>query len=180
MATHPRLNQTHDELVRREFVGVWDRPRAMLRGRMSGFRAALLKPVAANDSTATGGDRASGEPQYRVCADQLSRAAVVLGLVGALGAVHVLPSTLLAIVVGAFLLAGPGSLLLSWYTHLPIYAVVALLPAVSVAVCVLVVAVALMLGIYNPVWVLLGLTSATAVGGLLRNRYLAHHERAVQ
>jgi hypothetical protein len=99
-------------------------------------------------------------------------------LVGALGAVQIMPSALLAGAVGAYLLAGPGSLLLSWHTHLPVYAVVALLPVISVAVCVLVVAVTLILGVYNPVWVLLGLSSTTAVCGLLRSRYLAHHKRS--
>jgi hypothetical protein len=111
-------------------------------------------------------------------AARLSITAVALGLVGALGAVRILPSVLLALAVAAFMLAGPGSLLLSWYTHLPAYAVAALIPAVSIAVCMLVVAGMLMLGIYSPVGVLLGLTLATVVCGLLRCRYLAQDETA--
>jgi hypothetical protein len=111
-------------------------------------------------------------------AARLSITAVAFGLMGALGAVRILPSVLLALVVAAFMLAGPGSLLLSWYTHLPAYAVAALVPAVSIAVCILVVAGLLMLGIYSPVGVLLGLTSATVVCGLLRCRYLAQDETA--
>jgi hypothetical protein len=115
---------------------------------------------------------------WRDTTARLSIAAVALGLVGALGAIRILPSVLLALVVAAFMLAGPGSLLLSWYTHLPAYAVAALVPAVSVAVCILVVAGLLMLGIYSPVGVLLGLTSATVVCGLLRCGHLAQRERA--
>ena len=111
-------------------------------------------------------------------AARLSITAVALGLMGALGAVRILPSVLLGLVVGAFMLAGPGSLLLSWYAHLPAYVVAALVPAVSIAVCMLVVAGLLMLGIYSPVGVLLGLTLATVVCGLLRCRYLAQDETA--
>jgi hypothetical protein len=115
---------------------------------------------------------------WRGGAARLSITAVALGLMGALGAVRILPSVLLALVVAAFMLAGPGSLLLSWYAHLPAYIVAALLPAVSLAVCMLVVSGLLMFGIYSPVVVLLGLTSATVVCGLLRCRYLAQDETA--
>jgi hypothetical protein len=121
-------------------------------------------------------DRESGE--LTVDALLLSRVAMVLGALGLLGAVRILPTVLLAVIIGAFVLAGPGSLLLSWYTHLPAYAVLALLPIVGLSFCILIVTLALLLGIYHPVWVLLGLTSATAVGGFVRTRSLARVESA--
>ena len=107
-----------------------------------------------------------------------AKAATALGLAGAVGAVQILPSVVLAILVGAFLLAGPGSLVLSWYAHLPTYAIAALLPTVSVAVCLLTITTVLMLNVYHPVWVLLGLSAATALGGLLRVLFLARRERS--
>lgn len=122
-------------------------------------------------------DSESGE--LTVDALLLSRVAMVAGVVGLVGAVRILPTVLLAVIIGAFVLAGPGSLLLSWYTHLPAYAVLALLPIVGVSFCILIVTFTLLLGIYHPVWVLLGLTIATAVGGFLRTRSLARTEDAV-
>jgi hypothetical protein len=89
-----------------------------------------------------------------------------------------LPSALLALVVAAFLLAAPGCLALSWYTNLPAYALAALVPVVSLAICVLAVSVLLMFGVYSPVWVLLGLTCTTAVGGLLRCLCLAERAKS--
>jgi GT2 family glycosyltransferase len=170
-----------DGLHRRELRGVLDGPRALLRSRLSGRRAAPLRVPAIGSFRALsgGGDRMWGDPGYSGHAARLAATAVVLGLIGTLGAVQMLPSVVLAIAVGVFMLAGPGSLLLSWYTHLPTSAVAALIPAVSVATCVLVVAGLLMLGIYSPVLVLLIMTSATVVGGLLRCGYLTRRERAI-
>ena len=50
---------------------------------------------------------------------------------------------------------------------------ISLVPVVSLAVCLLVVTGLLMLGIYSPVAILLGLTSVTVIGGLWRCVYLA-------
>jgi hypothetical protein len=103
----------------------------------------------------------------------LSLAAVLLGLVGSLAAIRTLPSVLLVIVVAAFMFAGPGSLAMSWYAHLPPSVLFSLVPIVGIAICLLVVTGLLMLGFYSPVLVLLGLTGATVVGGLARYSYLA-------
>jgi hypothetical protein len=127
-------------------------------------------------ATALNVDSESGE--LTVDALLLSRVAMVVGTVGLVGAARVLPTVLLAVIIGAFVLAGPGSLLLSWYTPLPAYAVLALLPIVGLSFCILIVTLALLLGIYHPTWVLLGLTSATAVGGFARTRYLVGAEDA--
>jgi GT2 family glycosyltransferase/O-antigen/teichoic acid export membrane protein len=165
-----------DSLYRRELKGVLRGPGALLRGRVSGRRAAPLKSVA--DSPLTDADPARRDTFQPVRAVQFAFAATVLGLVGALGAVQMLPSALLALVVAAFLLAAPGCLALSWYTHLPAYALAALVPVVSLAICVLAVSVLLMFGVYSPVWVLLGLTCTTAVGGLLRCLCLAERAKS--
>lgn len=170
-----------DGLHRRELKGVLDGPAALLRSRLAGRRAAPLKVPSAMGIRALSarGARMWGDPGYSRNSARLAAAAVVLGLIGMLGAVQTLPSVLLALAVAAFMLAGPGSLLLSWYTQLPASAVAALVPAVSVAVCILVVAGLLLLGVYSPILVLLGMTSATVIGGVLRCGYLARRERAV-
>lgn len=154
-------------LNRRELNGVLHGPWSLLRGRMSGRMATPLR-----------GPATLGEPRYRLRAAGLSTTAVVIGVIGVLGAAQTLPRPLQALVIGAFVLAGPGSLLLSWYTQLPSYALVALVPVVSLAVCLLTVATLLMLGVYSPGWVLTGLATATALGGLLRMRPLVRIESA--
>jgi GT2 family glycosyltransferase len=172
---------TLDGLHRRELRGVLDGPFALLRSRLAGRRAAPLKVPSTKGLRALSsrGERMWGDPGYSGNSARLAAIAVVLGVIGTLGAVQMLPSVVLAIAVAAFMFAGPGTLLLSWYAHLPPSAVAALIPAVSLAMCILVVAGLLMLGIYSPVLVLLGMTSATVVGGLLRCGYLARRERAI-
>jgi hypothetical protein len=119
-----------------------------------------------------------GDPGNSIAAGRLAIAAVALGLVGSLGAVRSMPTIVLALVVGAFMFAGPGTLVLSWYPRLPAYAVIALVPTVSLAICILVVSALLMfVNFYNPPVVLIGLALATVVGGLLRCRHLAQRER---
>lgn len=157
-----------DGLNRCELKGVLHGPWSLLRSRMSGRVATPLS-----------GQGTSGEPRHRLRAAGLSITAVVIGLIGALGALQTLPRPLQALVIAAFVLAGPGSLLLSWYTQLPSYALAALVPVVSLAVCLLAVATLLMLGVYSPGWVLAGLATATVLGGLLRMRPLARIESAV-
>lgn len=148
------------------------------RHRLNQYADSLrqLRPDWTASGSALRVDRASGE--LTVDALLLSRVATVIGVVGMVGAVRILPTVLLAVIVGAFMLAGPGSLMLSWYTHLPAYAVLALLPIVGLSFCILVVTFALLLGIYHALWVLLALTSATAVGGFIRTRYLVRHASA--
>jgi hypothetical protein len=161
----PALNDLH----RREFRAVFRGPAAMLRSRVSGRRAEPLRSPEAQDATEDG----PNEPRQSARAARLSVAGVVLGLIGALGAVQSLPTAVLTIVVVAFLLAGPGAVVLSWYPHLPASVLAALVPVVSLAVCVLVVTVLLMFGIYRPTVVLLAMTATTALVGVMRARYLA-------
>lgn len=101
-------------------------------------------------------------------AAQLSLAAVVFGLAGTLGAVRELPTDLLAVLVGLFVLVAPGALALSWYPGLPLFALAALLPAVSIAISLVAVTALLLLNVYSPALTLVALSSLTAAGGLAR------------
>jgi hypothetical protein len=80
------------------------------------------------------------------------------------------------ILVSAFMFAAPGSLALSWYPHLPVAVRAGLVPALSLAMCLVLVTGLLMLGFYLPTPIWLGATIATVVMGLLRCRYLAKSE----
>jgi glycosyltransferase involved in cell wall biosynthesis len=167
-----------DGLHRRELVGVLSGPWALARSRFVGRSATPLKSRSAMAMRMFDFRRGQmwGDPGNSIAAGRFSLAAVVLALVGALGAVSALPPLALAFVIGVFMLAGPGLLVLSWYTHLPTYASVALVPAVGVALCIIVVSGLLMLGFYSPAVVLLGMTGAIVVGGLMRCSYLAHRD----
>jgi glycosyltransferase involved in cell wall biosynthesis len=171
IANDPRLLR----LDRIELNGVLTGPFALARARVSGRRGKPLKTSSSKLARAFDfrGEQLWGEPGNASAAGRLALAAVALGLGGSLGAVRTLPTFLLAIMVGAFVLAGPGSLALSWYTRLPTAVVATLIPAVSIAICMLVVTGALMLGFYNPPVLLLGLTGITVVAGLMRCAYLA-------
>jgi GT2 family glycosyltransferase len=171
IANDPRLVG----LDRRELNGVVAGPLALARARLAGRNAHPLKTHSSKLVRAFDYRRGQmwGDPGNAIVAGRLAVASVLLGLVGALGAVRVLPNFVLVILVGAFMLAGPGSLALSWYTRVPTAVLVSLVPAVSLAVCLLVVTGLLMLGIYSPVAILLGLTGVTVIGGLLRCVYLA-------
>jgi glycosyltransferase involved in cell wall biosynthesis len=163
-------------LDRRELKGVLGGPLALARARFAGRKGEPLKTRSGTLMKAFRihrNEKSSGSESNT--AGMLSLAAISLGLVGSLGAVRTLPTVLLVIVVGAFMFGGPGSLALSWYAHLPTSVLVSLVPMVSLAICLLVVSGALMLGFYSPVVVLLGMTGVSAVGGLLRYGYLARH-----
>jgi hypothetical protein len=165
-------------LDQRELRGVLKGPFALLRARAAGREGAPLKSTSATLTRAIDfrGDQMWGDPNNSITAGRLALTAVALGLVGSLGAVSTLPTLVLTLIVGVFMLAGPGSLALSWYTHLPTYAIVPLVPVVSVAACLVVVTGLLMLGFYSPVIVLLALTSTTIAAGLLRCGYLAQRK----
>ncbi|TFV60093.1 glycosyltransferase [Mycobacterium sp. PS03-16] len=166
-AVDSQPDATLDGLSRCELNGVLHGPRALLRSRMAGRHAAPL----------SGDAGTQGEPRHRLRAARLAVAAVVVGLVGALGAVQMLPSPLLESAIAMFMFAGPGSVLLSWYPQLPSYAVAALVPVVSLAICLLVVTTLLMLDVYSPTRVLVGLTCATVIVGALRIGRLTARER---
>jgi GT2 family glycosyltransferase len=164
-----------EALYGRELKGVLRGPFALLNARFAGRKAMPLsvrssKLMRAFDFRA---DQNWGDPENSILAGRLSLAAVVVGLIGALGAISALPTVALAIAVGAFLLAGPGSLALSWYTRMPASVLFPLIPAVSIAICLIVVSGLLMLGFYDPVVVLLGLAALTVVGGLAHCGHLA-------
>lgn len=111
-------------------------------------------------------------------AAQLSLAAVAFGLLGALGAIRELPTPFLAVAVGAFILVGPGTLVLSWYPGLPPSALAALVPTVGAAVCVVALTGLLLLNVYSPVVTLLAISSLTATCGLARWLYLTRRPDA--
>ncbi|MET0898799.1 MAG: glycosyltransferase [Mycobacterium sp.] len=146
-----------DKLERR---GVLAGPMALVRTRLAGRAAFPLRP---GGPPRTAAERAAG----------LSTIASAAGYAGVLGAVALLPSPARVVLVGAFVLLGPGALVLSWYPRLPMNAVVALVPTVGLAVSVLVVSGLLLLGFYAPTPVLLVMAGLTAAGGLLRRSMLA-------
>jgi glycosyltransferase involved in cell wall biosynthesis len=160
-------------LDRRELKGVLAGPIALARARIAGRKAKPLRTRSGKFMKTFRFRRNEMSGGNSNAAAILSLAAVVLGLVGSLGAVRTLPTVLLAIAVGAFMFVGPGSLALSWYPHLPPSVLFSLVPMVGLAICLLVVSGALMLGFYSPVVVLLGLTGVSVVGGLTRYIYLA-------
>jgi GT2 family glycosyltransferase len=177
LATEPGL----DGLNRHEMRGVCMGPFKLLQGRFAGREAAPLKAISGKLLRLLDfrGEQMWGEPGNSILAGRLASVAVTLGLVGSLGAIHALPTFLLIILVGGFMFGGPGSLVMSWYPHLPTNVLVVLLPVVSAASCLLVVTGLLMEGFYNPPVVLIGLTVGTTLGGLARCAYLARRERAL-
>lgn len=108
----------------------------------------------------------------RLTPQGLSAAAACSGLVGLLGAIPVLPSGLLLALVGLFVLVGPGCLIMSWFAHLPAYALSTTIPLVGLSVCILTVAGLLSAGIYDPAAILIGLSLLTGFGGLVRHTML--------
>jgi GT2 family glycosyltransferase len=176
IANDPQL----DALDHVELRGVLSGPLALARARVQGRQAQPLKRRSTKLMRALDFRRGQmwGAPDNSFAAGRLAAVSVIAGLVGLLGAISVLPSFLLVILVGAYVLVGPGSLVLSWYSHLPSGVLVSLLPALGLAICLLVVTGLLMVGVYNPMVVLLGLSGVTVVGGLLRRVYLARLEVA--
>jgi GT2 family glycosyltransferase len=171
-----------DRLDKRELRGVLEGPIAMTRARLSGREAAPLRSHSSKLRRVLDfrRDQMWGDPGNTILAGRLAMTAVVLGLIGSIGAVRVLPGFVLFIAVAAFMLAGPGTLLLSWYTHLPRYALIPLIPVTSIGVCIIVLTALLMIDIYSPVTVLVGLTSATIVGGLIRCSYLPQRAEVME
>lgn len=169
----PELNA----VGRRELTAVARGPWALMRGRLTGRSATPLKSktrlgrlfdVAAGPS--------AGKPA-RLPAGYLAAGAVALSLIGTLGALPELPVALAVLVVGAYVLGGPGSLVLSFYPDLPGYALAALVPVVGAAVCILTVTGLLTAGFYRPTTVLLIMTLGTVVGGMLRCAFIASSAR---
>jgi GT2 family glycosyltransferase len=150
-----------DKLERR---GVLAGPMALVRTRLAGRAAFPLRP---------GGPPT---PPAAVAAG-LSTIATFAGYAGILGALGILPSPLRVLLIGVFVLLGPGSLAMSWFAGLPRSAVVALVPAAGLAIGALVVSGLLLLGIYAPTAVLLVLAGCTVAGGLLRRSMLSRPAR---
>lgn len=173
--TDDSSDPTLKHLCRREFQGVLHGPVALLRGRVAGRHATPLKPFP-HMLRAFDFRRGTmwGDPGNVVVEGRFALAAVVLGLIGMLGAIRSLPTLLLALVVTVFMFGGPGALAASWYPRLSTSALVALIPTVSLSVCIVgISSLLLFVRYYNPPVVLLGLASCTALGGLVRCGYLS-------
>ncbi|CAN5342407.1 hypothetical protein BH11ACT7_BH11ACT7_16240 [soil metagenome] len=141
-----------DKLERR---GVLAGPMALLRTRLAGREAFPLRP--------------GGPPMTAAAlAGGLCTTAIFAGLAGLLTAIEAVPSPVRVVLLGVFVLLGPGSLALSWFANLPRNAVLALVPAVGLAITILAVSGLLLLGFYAPTAILLALAGITAAGGLLR------------
>lgn len=113
----------------------------------------------------------------QVAPEFLAAVAVAMGLVGLVGSIPVLPGPLLLICIGLFMFAGPGSLIMSWFTRLPVFAIFASIPLAGLAICILVVSLLLTVGFYSPATILIGLSLLTVIGGFLRRHSL---ERALR
>ncbi|ANW65682.1 glycosyltransferase [Mycobacterium sp. djl-10] len=161
-------------LRRHELWGALHGPWALIRGRAAGRRA---RPLHTRSSRlgqlfdARHG-RMWGETDDVGVAVRRATAACAVGLVGMAGAVDALPSAVRAVAVLAAI-AGPGYLLTSFYARLPRFAVVALVPVIGIAVCVLTVTGLLMVGLYAPHAVLVSLGVATVLGALVRLRHVS-------
>jgi GT2 family glycosyltransferase len=141
-----------DKLERR---GVLAGPMGLLRSRLAGRPAFPMRP--------------GGPPiTPAALAAGLATTAAVTGCAGLLGSISALPTPLRVLFIGGFVLLGPGSLVMSWYSTLPRSAVVALVPALGLAVGVLGTSGLLLLGFYGPTAVLLVMAGVTALGGMAR------------
>lgn len=162
-----------EALYGRELRGVLSGPTALARSRLAARRGKPLKPPSKvmKRFDFRGNDDWESS-RNSVSAGRFAIAAIALGLVGAVGLIQTLPTPVLAITVGGFMLAGPGTLALSWYPELPSSTRFPLIPAVSLSICILVVLGLLLAGIYQPLAVLGGLAAATIAGGLGRCVYL--------
>jgi hypothetical protein len=105
-------------------------------------------------------------------AERLAMLAIYGGVAGCIGAVQLLPGAVLLIAIGGFVLIGPGSLVMSWFTDFPREAVYALIPVVGLSLSILVVTGLLLCGIYAPLPILLAMAVTTLGCGLLRRRRL--------
>lgn len=115
--------------------------------------------------------------RQRLPLHQLSTWTVLAAGCGLLGAIPVVPVAVSGILVGLFVLVGPGAAVVDHFTAtLPKFVVTALVPLVSLSLMVLLVSGTLMLGLWAPKPVLLILAAATGVAGVLRLR----HDQAMQ
>jgi GT2 family glycosyltransferase len=170
------------ELNKQEVNGVVGGPFALARARFAGRQARPLKKRDTQLARAFDfrGDQMWGDSGSSIAAGRLALVAIVVSLLGSLGAIDSLPTIVLGLAVGAFVLGGPGSLIMSWFTHLQAIVVAGLVPVLSIAVCVLVVSGLLMAGVYSPTLVLLSLTVVTMLIALARCNYLARHVAELQ
>jgi GT2 family glycosyltransferase len=174
LEAEPGLSQVD----RREMAAVIRGPWALLRGRLAGRRP---EPLRAPRGLGRMVDFRRGqmweEGDSSLVAGRLVVTAIVLSLIGSLGAVQSLPAGVRAVAIGIFILGGPGSLATSFYAKMPRYALAALTPVLGLAICIVTVTGLLMAGVYRPEMTLLALTLASAVGGLLRCGYLVSVKR---
>ncbi len=165
---------------RRELTGVVRGPWRLLRGRLAGRSGTPLR----NRARGVAGlfdfrrEQMWGDRGNTILAGRLAGTAVWCGAIGMLAAAGVLPGALQALAVAVFVLAGPGSLAVSFSAYLPGSARWVLVPTLGSAICTLSVTGLLMAGFWDPSALLAGLGALTSVGGLLRGRYLA--SRAVR
>ena len=111
-------------------------------------------------------------PTIVASAELLATTAVVSGVCGVLAALPGLPGGLVLLLVGVFVLLGPGSLALSWYASQPRYVVFALIPLVGLAFVVLALSALISAGIYRPEATLLGMAAAVTVAAFARRYQL--------
>ncbi|OLT40459.1 glycosyltransferase [Gordonia sp. CNJ-863] len=160
-------------LRRRELVGVARGPWRLIRGRLAGRAGAPLRATSRGLAGLLDFRRGQmwGEPGNTILEGRLAAVSMWLGLVGLLGAT-MLPGVLQVVAVIAFVLLGPGSLVMS-FGSMPTHARLSLVPAVGLAVSIVAVTGLLMAGFWSPAVVLAIIGIATTAGGLGRGAHLA-------
>ena len=104
--------------------------------------------------------------------DQLASWALAGAACGLLAEISLLPEAVRALLLLAFVLIGPGSVVLDRVGALPLVAVRALVPVTGLSIVLLTVSGGLLLGFWSSRLTLLVLVVLTAAGGLV-NRHLA-------
>ncbi|MCE5292651.1 MAG: hypothetical protein LLG14_25930 [Nocardiaceae bacterium] len=102
----------------------------------------------------------------------LLRLSIATAVGGLIGMTPALPDVVSAVLVGAFLFAGPGSVILSWFPEIPAYARLILIPTAGFAVCAISLTALVTYGIYAPNTMLAAFATTTIAVAVFKLRLL--------
>lgn len=107
----------------------------------------------------------------RASLERLSTWAVLAGVCGLVAAVGPLPTVVKTLLLVVFVFVGPGAAGMHHWQHtMPVVATRALVPVLGLAVVFLILTLSLMLGGWSPRVVLLAMSAATVVAGVVNRR----------